>query len=174
MRLSISTSVALISALSMVGTASAWFWQPAASSLTATTSVQCSIAAATYGNCLKAKYSTCSGKTGTTLLTCMQTAAKTGTACSPATLTVCLSASCQSAVTALQQCVQKLKTACTGKTGADLETCIKQTKATGCDPGPVQACVAQVKATVSSARSSYSRSTSSRSSASRSSLNRLW
>lgn len=113
-------------------------------------SVQCTIAAAAYSACVNAKYGVCKGKTGADLVTCMKTASKTGTPCNPSGLTVCLSASCQAAVTALQQCIQRVKTACAGKTGADLEACIKQTKATGCDPGPVQACIAEMKGVASS------------------------
>jgi hypothetical protein len=158
MRIPLSTSIALLSAVSMVGTASAWFWStPSATSVTGATSIQCTTAAVTYSTCVQTKYGACSGKTGTALLTCMQTASKTGTPCNPAALKSCLSASCQSAAIALQQCAQKLKTACVGKTGTALQTCLKDTKVSGCDPAPVQKCAAEVQAKASSARSASSK-----------------
>jgi hypothetical protein len=161
MRPFLSSSVALIFTVSTMGTASAWFWSAPTASVTAgTTSVQCSAAIASYSKCVQTKYGSCSGKTGTALLTCMQTAAKTGTACNPASLKACLSQSCQSAVVALQQCAQKLKTACTGKTGTALQTCLKDMKMTGCDPAPVQKCLQEVQTKASSARSASSRSAS--------------
>ncbi len=121
-----------------------------------TTSVKCVSAATTYQSCVKTKYGNCTGKTGTALLTCMQTAAKTGTGCNPQSLVPCLSSSCQAAVTSLQSCVQKLKTACTGKKGSALQTCLKSTRVSGCDPSVAQKCAASIKSTASSARSYFS------------------